>query len=194
MINDKQLSLLKVFTYLAKLGAQHGIGKETHLGETLLGIKARVGLEAPAYFIISKAHHELCKIVLGKKQLFWLGILGTVYGDMIHESEYFDPLMRNLEVWLDHVNIKVSGQVKLKLFKGNVMVEGLHSPYSLFDAHVAVYAEGNSAWSGTDARGFSKLFGMGNKIAYQVNESNKQRNNETKKQEFRTQNQEPRIQ
>ncbi|HNT29451.1 MAG TPA: argininosuccinate synthase [bacterium] len=164
-LNGKKLDALSLFSDVSALAAQHGIGKGTHLGETILGIKGRLGFEAPAYMTILPALQELQKLTLTAKQLFWLQTLGTVYGDMLHEAQFFDPLVEDIKTFLDAMHQQVSGTVQVQLFKGNVIVAGATSPYSLMDAKVAVYAEGNSAWSGADARGFCKLYGMTGRIA-----------------------------
>jgi argininosuccinate synthase len=148
----------------ARAGA-HGIGRGVHLGTTVLGIKGRVAFEAPALVTLISAHVELEKAVLTSKQIFWKGQLGTLYGDMLHEGLYFDPLMRDLEAFMASSQGRVTGTVSLSLYKGHVTILGSQSPFSLMAHDVAVYGEQNAYWSGRDAEGFSRLYGLEGLIA-----------------------------
>ena len=159
-LDDVPMSGLDIALQLNTLGAEHGVGKGMHLGNTIIGIKGRVAFEAPAMSILIQAHRELEKLVLSKNQSFWKDHLATVYGDMLHEGQYFDPVMRDIEALMDSSQGRVSGQVKVKLQQGNVIVIGVASPYSLMDARVATYGEENFLWDGQDAEGFCKLYGL----------------------------------
>ncbi len=154
------LNGIKIMKKLEDLGGKHGVGKGIHLGTTILGIKGRVAFAAPGVTILIKAHAELEKLVLSKAQLFWKNQLSEVYGNFLHEALYYDPVMRDIEAMIDSSQSNVTGEVKIKLFKGNIMVEGVKSPYSLLDSKVAVYGEENSLWNGRDAEGFSKIYGL----------------------------------
>jgi len=167
-VNDKSITGPKLIEYLNKIGKEHAIGKTVHLGDTIIGVKGRIVVEAPAMQILIKAHKELEKLVLTKMQLFWKNQLSNLYGDLVHEAKYYDPLVKDLESFIDSIQNKVSGIVKLKLFKGNIIVEGCSSKFSLMNQKIATYAEENPAWSGSDARGFCKLYGLQSKLAKSV--------------------------
>lgn len=151
---------IEIMDYLAKIGGEHGVGKGIHLGTTILGIKGRVAFAAPAVTILIKAHKELEKLVLTKWQLFWKDHLADVYGNFLHEALYFDPVMRDIEALIDSSQKQVTGEARVKLFKGNVTITGVRSPYSLLDPKVAVYGENNSLWTGREAEGFCKIYGL----------------------------------
>ena len=87
------------------LGGKYGIGRGIHLGDTILGIKGRIGFEAPAAHLLIAAHRELEKLVLTGKQMFWKDQLGNLYGTLLHEGQFFDPLGRDLEAFLDSSQI-----------------------------------------------------------------------------------------
>jgi len=146
--------------YLTNLGGIHGVGKNIHLGNTIIGIKGRIAFAAPAITILIKTHKELEKLVLTKWQLFWKDHLADVYGNFLHEALYFDPVMRDIEALIDSSQKHVTGKVKVKLFKGNIIIEGYKSPYSLINPKVAIYGEENALWTGAEAAGFSKIYGL----------------------------------
>lgn len=145
---------------LNALGRRYGIGRGVHLGDTILGIKGRVGFEAPAAHILIASHRELEKLTLSGKQLFWKDTLGNLYGQLLHEGHFFDPLARNLEAFLASSQAHVSGEVRLTLYPRTFAVDGVRSPHSLMDARVASYGEANRLWSGAEAAGFAKLYGV----------------------------------
>lgn len=151
---------VSLIEHLNRLGGEHGVGRNIHVGDTILGIKGRVGFEAPAPVILISAHRELEKIVLTKWQLFQKNHLADFYGTLLHEAQYFDPVMRDIEAMMDSSQEVVSGTVKVRLFKGSLSVLGCDSPYSLFDTGVATYGEQNALWDGRDAEGFAQLAGL----------------------------------
>lgn len=164
-VNGKSLSGLKIMNYLDKLGSMHGVGKGMHLGNTILGIKGRVVFEAPAALILIKAHKELEKLVLTKWQSFWKDMVSEAYGNFIHEGLYFDPVVKDIETLIDNSQGVVTGDVKVKLHKGNIIVIGVKSPYSLMDKKIATYGEQNLLWAGQEAAGFSKIYGVQGMLA-----------------------------
>jgi argininosuccinate synthase len=168
-INDKLMSGTEIMKYLNELGAKHAVGKGIHLGNTILGIKGRVAFIAPASLILIKAHKELEKLVLTKWQLFWKDILTEAYGNFLHEALYFDPVVKDIEAMIDSSQKKVSGQVKIKLIKGNIIIIGYKSPYSLMYQKIATYGEENSFWTGKEAAGFSKIYGLQSILAQKAN-------------------------
>jgi len=145
---------------LNTLGHTYGIGRGVHLGDTILGIKGRVGFEAPAAHLLIGAHRELEKLVLSGKQLFWKESLGNLYGSLLHEGHFFDPLARDLEAFLESSQDRVRGEVRLTLHPRAFVVEGVQSPYSLMDPRIATYGEANRLWTGVEAAGFAKIFGV----------------------------------
>ncbi|MDJ0976211.1 MAG: argininosuccinate synthase [Planctomycetota bacterium] len=150
---------------LNERAARHGVGRGMHVGDTILGVKGRLAFEAPGPLILIQAHRELEKLVQTRWQSYWRETLGSFYGNLLHEAQYYDPVMRDLEAFLDSANSRVTGDVKVRLFKGGVTVTGTRSPYSLMDANVAVYGEGASAWTGEEAKGFAQLYGMASMLA-----------------------------
>ncbi|MEN9786946.1 MAG: hypothetical protein RLZZ299_2210 [Pseudomonadota bacterium] len=145
---------------LNTLGAAHGVGRGMHLGDTILGIKGRVAFEAPAAAILIDAHRELEKLVLTRMQLWQKEQLGTLYGMLLHEGHYFDPVMRDIEAFLTSSQRVVTGEVRVHLEQGRVEVRGVRSPYSLMDDEAGRYGEENGLWSAQDARGFSAVYGL----------------------------------
>jgi argininosuccinate synthase len=156
---------MDILAELAKRGGEHGVGKAVHLGDTILGIKGRVAFAAPALLIAIRAHRELEKLVLTRMQAFWKQTLAEVYGTGLHEAQYYDPAMRDIETYLDSTQQRVTGDVKVQLFKGNIIIEGCKGPYSLLDRKVATYGEENVLWTGQDAVGFGKIYGVQSALA-----------------------------
>jgi argininosuccinate synthase len=159
-LNGESTEGTALMAQLDALGARHGVGKAIHLGDTIMGIKGRIALEAPAPLILITAHRELEKLVLTKQQAFWKNHLAEVYGNLLHEGQYFDPVMRDIEALIDSSQRHVTGEAQVKLHKGSVVVTGVRSPYSLLDQAVATYGEENVLWDGRDARGFCKIYGV----------------------------------
>ena len=142
---------------LTELAGPYGIGRDIHVGDTIIGIKGRVGFEAPAPLIIIKAHHTLEKHVLTKHQLTWKEQLGNFYGTMLHEGQFMDPVMRNIETFLADTQGHVSGQVHVQLAPYRFTVLGIESRFDLMSSMFGSYGEMNNAWTGDDVRGFSKV-------------------------------------
>ncbi|NCO88474.1 argininosuccinate synthase [Candidatus Roizmanbacteria bacterium CG2_30_33_16] len=167
-INGKFMDGLSILKYLTEIGGKHGIGKNIHLGNTILGIKGRVAFAAPAITVLIKAHKELEKLVLTKWQSFWKDTLSEVWGNFVHEGLYFDPVIKDIEAMLDSSQKCVTGEVKVKLFKGNIIIEGYKSAYSLMDTKIATYGEENLLWTGKEAVGFCKIYGLQSILAHKA--------------------------
>ncbi|HET7174811.1 MAG TPA: argininosuccinate synthase [Gammaproteobacteria bacterium] len=167
-LDGKALDPVALVAELNALGRRYGIGRGVHLGDTILGIKGRVGFEAPAAHILIGSHRELEKLTLSGKQLFWKDTLGNLYGQLLHEGHFFDPLARNLEAFLESSQDPVTGEVQLTLYPRTFAVDGVRSPHSLMDAKVASYGEANKLWSGAEAAGFAKLYGVQQILALQA--------------------------
>ncbi len=151
---------LETVIRLNGIGAAHGIGRAYHLGDTILGIKGRIAFEAPAAEILLTCHRELEKLVLTRWQMYQKEQLGNFYGMLLHEGQYFDPVMRDVEAFLHSGQQVVTGQVRVRLAQGRVEVVGVRSPYTLMDLSAGRYGEDNALWTGADARGFSAIHGL----------------------------------
>ncbi len=154
---------------LNRRGNAYAIGRDMHVGDTIIGIKGRVAFEAPAALMIIKAHHLLEKHVLGKWQAHWKQQLADWYGMFLHEGKYFDPVMRNIEGFLTDTQQNVTGDVWVKLYPYRFELIGIQSAHDLMNAKFGQYGETNTAWTGDDAKGFIKIFSNAEKIYYSVN-------------------------
>jgi argininosuccinate synthase len=164
-LDGEALAPVALVRALNDLGKTYGIGRGIHLGDTIMGIKGRVGFEAPAAHLLIAAHRELEKLVLTGKQLFWKESLGNLYGGLLHEGHFFDPLCRDLEAFLDSSQRSVTGEVRVKLYPLGFTVEGVRSPRSLVRPDMASYGESTRLWSGAEAAGFAKIFGVPQMVA-----------------------------
>lgn len=170
-INGESLSPVDAIQKLNELAEKYAIGRDIHVGDTIIGIKGRVGFEAAAPLIIIKAHHALEKHVLGKNQLLLKDQLALTYGNHLHEGQYLDPVMRDIEAFFESNQQYVSGEVKVKLAPYRFYVIGIESEYDLMQSKFGKYGEMNSAWTGDDVKGFAKIFGNQNMIYQKVHQS-----------------------
>ncbi|HNX79303.1 MAG TPA: argininosuccinate synthase [Prolixibacteraceae bacterium] len=154
---------------LEKLAAPYAIGRDIHVGDTIIGIKGRVGFEAAAPLIIIKAHHLLEKHTLTKWQLYWKEQISTWYGMFFHEALYLDPVMRNLETFLESTQENVNGKVFLRLLPYRFELQGIESENDLMDSGFGHYGEETKGWSGEEVKGFTAILGNALKIYYSVN-------------------------
>lgn len=145
---------------LNRIGGLNGVGRGVHLGDTILGIKGRVAFAAPGPQIVIRAHRELEKLVLTGWQAFWKEQVGSFYGQLLHSGLWFDPVMRDIEAMLVSSQQRVTGEVRMRLCRGLADVLGVKSPHSMMDPKVAVYGEGMKLWSGDEARGFARIWGL----------------------------------
>lgn len=157
--------------YLQSIAGPYAIGRDIHVGDTIIGIKGRVGFEAAAPMIILKGHHALEKHVLTKWQLTWKDQLAQFYGNWLHEGQILDPVMRDIEHFLEHSQQHVTGDVFVQLMPYRFTVTGIESRYDLMSSRFGKYGEMNTGWSGEDVRGFSKIFGNQTMIYHQVKEA-----------------------
>ena len=156
-INGEKCDPVSVIKKLTEIAAPFGIGRDIHVGDTIIGIKGRVGFEAAAPMIIIKAHQLLEKHVLGKWQLYWKDQLGEWYGMLMHEGQFLDPVMRDIEVFLSSTQKTVSGKVFVKLETKNFELQGIESNNDLMGSKFGQYGEMNQGWSGDDVKGFTKI-------------------------------------
>ncbi len=154
--------------YVQQIAGPYGIGRDIHVGDTIIGIKGRVGFEAAAPMIILKAHHALEKHVLTKWQLNWKDQLALFYGNWLHEGQILDPVMRDIEAFLENSQQNVTGDVFLQLMPYRFQITGIESAYDLMNSKFGKYGEMNTGFTGDDVRGFSKIFGNQTAIWQQV--------------------------
>jgi argininosuccinate synthase len=153
-----------------EIAAPFAIGRDIHIGDTIIGIKGRVGFEASAPLIILKAHATLEKHVLTKWQAHWKDQMGNWYGMMLHEGQFLDPVMRNVETFMEDTQKNVTGSVKVQLAPYRFSIIGINSKYDLMSSKFGKYGEINNAWSGEDVKGFSKIISNQTMIYHRVNE------------------------
>jgi argininosuccinate synthase len=154
---------------LNTIASGFAIGRDIHVGDTIVGIKGRVGFEAAAAIISIKAHHLLEKHTLTKWQLQHKEYLANFYGMHLHEGQYLDPVMRDMEAFLQSSQAKVSGDVFITLKPYHFTLDGIESAHNLMNAKFGSYGEVNSGWTADEAKGFIKIIGNQNKIYQQVN-------------------------
>jgi len=147
------------------------IGRGIHLGETVLGIKGRIGFEAAAAQVLIAAHRELEKLVLTRWQSFWKDHLAQFWGDRLHEGQAFDPAMRDIEALISSSQRRVAGRTRVLLAEGRFMVTGVASPHALMDPAVARYGESHAAWTGDEARAFAAISGLPSRLAAAAGEA-----------------------
>ena len=160
---------IKAIQALHEIAAPYAIGRDMHVGDTIIGIKGRVGFEAAAPMIIIKAHHMLEKHTLTKWQLFWKDQISAFYGNYLHEGQYYDPVMRDMEAMLESSQRMVSGDVYVDLHPYRFVVVGIESQHDLMSNKFGAYGEVMSDWSSEDVKGFGKIFGLQNVIWHKVN-------------------------
>jgi len=159
-VNDKTFSHPSLaIQYLQSIAGPFGIGRDIHVGDTIIGIKGRVGFEAAAPMIIIKAHHALEKHVLTKWQLSWKDTIANFYGNWLHEGQILDPVMRDFEAFLQSSQQNVTGDVFVQLMPYRFQITGIESEHDLMNSKFGKYGEMNTGFTGEDVRGFSKIFG-----------------------------------
>lgn len=156
--NEKFAHPSLAIQHLQLISQPYGIGRDIHVGDTIIGIKGRVGFEAAAPLIIIKSHHLLEKHNLTKWQLYWKDQLSIWYGNSLHEGQFLDPTMRNIEKFLYDTQEFISGKVIVRLLPHRFVLEGIKSHYDLMSSKFGSYGEMNNSWSGEDVKGFTKIF------------------------------------
>ena len=154
------------------IGSRFGIGRDMHIGDTIIGIKGRVGFEAAAPILIINAHKMLEKHTLTKWQQYWKDQIGTWYGMFLHEAQYLEPVMRDMEKFLESSQQNVTGTVELTLRPLGYTLVGVDSPFDLMKTDFGEYGEVNKAWSADDVKGFTKILGNQMKIYHNVQKRN----------------------
>ena len=159
-VNDETFSHpSEAIQYLQTIAGPYGIGRDIHVGDTIIGIKGRVGFEAAAPMVILKAHHALEKHVLTKWQLNWKDQVAQFYGNWLHEGQILDPVMRDIEAFLESTQRNVTGDVFVQLQPYRFQIIGIESKFDLMNSKFGKYGEMNTGFTGDDVRGFSRIFG-----------------------------------
>jgi len=176
-VNDKSFAHpTEAIQYLTSIAAPYGIGRDVHVGDTIIGIKGRVGFEAAAPMIILKSHHALEKHVLTKWQMNWKDQLALFYGNWLHEGQILDPVMRDIEAFFENSQQNVTGDVFVQLLPYRFQVIGIESEYDLMSNKFGKYGEMNTGFTGEDVRGFSRIFGNQTAIWHAVQSDSKMKN------------------
>tara|TARA_B110000971_G_scaffold168998_1_gene173475 strand:+ start:463 stop:1653 length:1191 start_codon:yes stop_codon:yes gene_type:complete len=165
-VSGKPVALIQQLQEIAK---EYAIGRDIHVGDTIIGIKGRIGFEAAAPLIIIKAHHLLEKHTLSKWQQFQKEQMGSFYGMLLHEGNYLDAVMRDIEAFLKSSQKTVNGSVIVSLHPYRFELEGVQSPNDLMNASFGSYGEMNKGWTADDAKGFIKITANAHTIYGSVN-------------------------
>lgn len=168
-LNGNKIGPVKVIQELQALAQPYGIGRDIHVGDTIIGIKGRVGFEAAGPIILIKAHHTLEKHTLTKWQLSWKDQLAAFYGNYMHEGQMHDPVMRDMEAFLQSSQETVTGRVFVELHPHRFVILGIESEHDLMSNKFGSYGEMNKGYTGDDVKGFSKIFGNQTIIWHKVN-------------------------
>ena len=168
-LSDNKIYLINK---LEEIANKFGIGRDMHIGDTIIGIKGRVGFEAAAPMLIINAHKMLEKHTLTKWQQYWKDQLGNWYGMFLHEAQYLEPVMRDIEQFLESSQENVTGTVTVKLRPYSYTLVGVESAYDLMKTDFGEYGEVNKAWTADDVKGFTKILGNQMKIFYNVQKRN----------------------
>ena len=169
---QKSEDKIKLINDIESIASKYGIGRDMHIGDTIIGIKGRVGFEAAASLLIINAHKMLEKHTLTKWQQYWKDQLGNWYGMFLHEAQYLEPVMRDIEQFLQSSQQNVTGKVIVKLRPYSYTLVGVESPFDLMKTDFGEYGEINRAWSADDVKGFTKILGNQMKIYYNVQKRN----------------------
>jgi argininosuccinate synthase len=169
---QKNTNKVILINQLEDIASKFGIGRDMHIGDTIIGIKGRVGFEAAAPLLIINSHKMLEKHTLTKWQQYWKDQLGNWYGMFLHEAQYLEPVMRDIEQFLQSSQKNVTGRVIVKLRPYGYTLVGVESTFDLMKTDFGEYGEINRAWSADDVKGFTKILGNQMKIFYNVQKRN----------------------
>ncbi len=169
-LNGEKMSPVELINKLATIANKYGVGRDMHIGDTIIGIKGRVGFEAAAPLIIIKAHHLLEKHVLTKNQLNWKDQIANFYGQLMHEAQYLEPVMRDMEAFMESTQESVCGTVEILLRPYNFFVLGCTSQFDMMSSKFGEYGEINKSYTGRDVVGFTKVMANPLKIYYSLHE------------------------
>jgi len=164
---------VKAINKIEEITSAYAIGRDMHIGDTIIGIKGRVGFEAAAPLVIINAHKMLEKHTLTKWQQYWKEQLGNWYGMFLHEAQYLEPVMRDIEAYLSSSQENVTGRVIIKLMPYHYQLVGVESDYDLMKVDFGEYGEVNKAWTSDDAKGFTKIYAIPTKVFHSVQKKNR---------------------
>lgn len=168
-VNGEKLTPTQAIQKIESIAAPFGVGRDIHVGDTIIGIKGRVGFEAAAPLVIIKAHHALEKHTLTYRQINLKDQMAQSYGNGVHEGQFLEPMMRDLETFFNSTQQKVTGKVRVQLAPYRFYIIGIESPHDLMSAKFGSYGEMNNTWSGDDVKGFSKIFGNQSSMYRKIN-------------------------
>ena len=168
-INNKVSNPIELINYLEQISSKYAIGRDIHVGDTVIGIKGRVGFEAAAAKIIIKSHELLEKHTMSKWQIFQKESISKLYGMLIHEGQYFDPVIKDIEAYFEKSQRYVTGNVFVELSPYNFRLNGIKSDHDLMNHNLGVYGEENTNWSSDEIKGFIKISSNSSKIFKQIN-------------------------
>ncbi|HRR62625.1 MAG TPA: argininosuccinate synthase [Paludibacteraceae bacterium] len=169
---EKNTDKIALIQQLENIASKYGIGRDMHIGDTIIGIKGRVAFEAAAPILIINAHKMLEKHTLTKWQQYWKDQLGTWYGMFLHEALYLEPVMRDIEKFLESSQKNVSGTVYIKLRPYCFTLVGVDSPFDLMKTELGEYGETNKGWTAEEVKGFIKMMANPLKIYYNIQKKN----------------------
>ena len=170
---EKYTNKVAAIQEIETIAGKYAIGRDMHIGDTIIGIKGRVGFEAAAPIIIINAHKMLEKHTLTKWQQYWKEQIGTWYGMFLHEAQYLEPVMRDMEAFLQSSQQNVTGRVIVNLKPYHYVLVGVESDFDLMKSDFGEYGEVNKAWTADDVKGFTKILGTQMKVYYSVQNKNK---------------------
>ena len=168
-LNGNSSNSIKLIQELQKIAKKYAIGRDIHVGDTIIGIKGRIGFEAAAPLILIKAHHLLEKHTLSKWQQYQKEQLANFYGMQLHEGQYLDPAMRDIEAFMESSQTRVTGTVFVELWPYRFELLGINSPFDLMKVDFGSYGEMNKSWTADEAKGFIKLTSNATKIYQHLN-------------------------
>ena len=168
---------VKAIQEVEAIASRYAIGRDMHIGDTIIGIKGRVGFEAAAPILIINAHKMLEKHTLTKWQQYWKDQIGNWYGMFLHEAQYLEPVMRDIEAFLENSQRNVTGTVSITLRPYSYTLIGVESDFDLMKTDFGEYGEINKAWTAEDAKGFTKITAVPTKIYHAVQKKNKKNEN-----------------
>ncbi|MTI32733.1 argininosuccinate synthase [Xanthovirga aplysinae] len=169
-VNGKTLDPVESIKKIEAIASKYAIGRDVHVGDTIIGIKGRVGFEAAAPLLLIKAHQALEKHVLTKWQMYWKEQLANWYGMLLHEGQFLEPVLRDIEKFLESSQQQVSGNVYVELHPYRFLIQGIKSDHDMMNSKFGDYGEQNKAWSGEDVKGFTKILANSTKIFSNVND------------------------
>ena len=172
-LNGEKMNPVNLILKLHDIASAYGIGRDVHVGDTIIGTKGRVAFEAPSPLIIVKAHHLLEKHSLTKQQMYWKEQLSNWYGQLMHEAQFLEPVMRNIETFLDDTQKYVSGEVEIELRPYHFSVLGCNPEFDLMSSKFGEYGETNKSFTGQDVIGFTKVTANPLKIYYSIHDEKK---------------------